>query len=271
MKKRITEIMISVLILLIVPSCSLDNVFISPEVTPEGRETVAGIVSSIESIEPKSVDITPYEYVSGLFRQAFKVLGVEISDMDLEALMDELFPDLKNKDMTFSYSYVAPASWSVISDILSLETREDISYLNSSLSLSANKDAAYGKALDDFFDLVLYLAGEDVTVASGLFSVKGDQDLDLSDFISVQIAFRFIFINSFDAVAASYDAYVKENPGSDISGYIGNFDIKSILRQFLSKDMMDEVLSYYTVLYRLSPSTSIVKISALSNLLEEGK
>ncbi len=271
MKKKITAIMISVLILLFVPSCSLDNVFISPEVTPEGKKAVARIISSIEAVQPATIEITPYEYVLGLFKEAFKALDVEISDMDLEALMDKLFPNLENKNITFSYSYVAPASWSVISDILSLTTKEDIAYMNSCLSLSADKDAAYGKALDDFFNLVLYLAGEDVTVASGLFSVKGEQELDLSDFISVQIAFRLIFVNLFDAVAASYDAYVKENPDAGITGYIGNFDAKSILRQFLSKDIMSEVLNYYTVLYRLSPSTSIVKISALSDLLEEGK
>lgn len=270
MKKRIVGPLIFVLAILLVSSCSLDNVFISPEVTPEGKKAVANIVSSIEAVEPVTIELTPYEYVYGLLSTAFNELKVDISDADVEKLMDEFFPNLKDKNIKFSYSYVAPASWSVISDILSLTTREDIAYMNSCLSLSANKDAAYGKALDDFFNLVLYLAGDDVTVANGLFSVKDEQELDLSDFISVQIAFRFIFINSFNAVAASYDAYVKENPEAGIAGYMENFDIKSILRQFLSKDIMDEVLNYYTVLYRLSPSTSIVKISALSDLFEEG-
>ncbi len=258
------------LILLLSTSCTMDNLLVKPEVTPEGRKIVDNIVTSIEDVEPQVISLTPYEYVSYLLEKAFAAMGEDLTDSELAAMMDRLFPGLEKSDVEFSYSYVAPAKWSVISDILSLSTDEDIAYLNSRLSVLADKDAAYGMALDDFFNLVRYLAGEDVTISSGLFSVTGDQDLDMADFISVQIAFRLIFKNTFDAVAASYKSYIADYPSGNIAGYLENFDIDSILRQFLSKDIMDQILNYYTVLYRLSPSTSIVRISALSDLLKEG-
>lgn len=270
MKRKMIATLFSMLILLLSTSCTMDNLLVKPETTPGGRKTVDNIVASIEAVEPAVISITPYEYVSGLLSNAFDAIGAGLSEKELEEMMDGLFPGLETSGVEFSYSYVAPAKWSVISDILSLTTKEDIAYLNSRLSVLADKDAAYGSALDDFYNLVRYLAGEDVKVSSGLFSVTGDQELDMSDFISIQIAFRLIFKNCFDAVAASYDAYSEACPEGGIAGYIGSFDIRSVLRQFLSKDIMNQILNYYTVLYRISPSTSIVKVSALSDLLKEG-
>lgn len=253
-------------------SCSpYENLFVRIKVSEEAKDLFVSIDREIESIKKHDETIYVDCEIDRLIGK--DVISKEDKRKIYEAVLpssffDEYYQEEQGLVIPLSFpSFFNGLDEEISKDILSLERREDIEYINDMLSLKLEtSEERYEGAIAATKDLIEFLKAEDYSLFS-FMSIRSS-DITLSDVVIVQkavlslyeILIESVFLD-FSSSSMNVEEYVKS---------IGEDPEKWIVSTLFSRQSraLAAVTELYSIANILNASSSILNLDRLGELLK---
>ncbi|HIV98734.1 MAG TPA: hypothetical protein IAB12_03010 [Candidatus Ornithospirochaeta avicola] len=253
-------------------SCSpYENLFVRIKASEEAKNLFVSIDREIASIKNGDKKVNVDDAIDNLIGK--DDISMEEKKKIYEAIlsssfMKEHYIEGKGLVITFSFpSFFNGLDEMISQEILSLESREDIEYINARLSLKLDSSAErYKGAIDATEDLIDFLDAENYSLSS-FISIRSN-DITLSDVVIVQktvlslyeILIESVFLD-FSSSSLNVEEYVKS---------IGENPEKWIVSTLFSRQSraLEAVTELYSIANTLNTSSSILNLDSLGELLK---
>lgn len=253
-------------------SCSpYENLFVRIKASEEAKDLFVSIDREIASIKNGDKKVYVDDAIDNLIGKDVisKEEKKKIYDAVLSSsFMEKYYEEGEGLVITLSFpSFFTGLDEEISKDILSLERREDIEYINDMLSLKLEtSEERYEGAIAATKDLIAFLNAENYSLSS-FISIRSS-DITLSDVVIVQktvlslyeILIESVFLD-FSFSSMNVEEYVKS---------IGEDPEKWIVSTLFSRQSraLEAVTELYSIANTLNSSSSILNLDSLGELLK---